>query len=107
MRYIVTKVEKPVTGMGSLFGLPSSKTINIAHDSIFDTVEEAVEVINGFEEALNDKAELAWKATSDNERETMNAKFDKGAVYESEVYMVIPVETVLTVSSLPKHRREN
>ncbi len=107
MRYIITKVSKgqPIN-FGSMFGSSNDKSsIQIADEKSYDTYEDAKNAIQIMEDKLNEKCDSDWEKLSDNERERIEQEVISGKVYETETFMVIPVEAVLSISSRPKHLR--
>ena len=104
MRYVIAKVNKELQ-FGGIFGGSNSK-VDFISEEIFSTEEEAQEKIQSFRDKLNEKCDKAWNEMSDSQQNDADEQFDKGSVYEFERYLIIPVQSVQEISSLPKHRRE-
>ena len=104
MRYIVAKVNKDQDMFGALFG-GSRNNVEFRED-FYETVEDAELAIEEFRKPLNDFADKAWNKMSDSEHLKNNKQFDEGAVYQIEKYIIVPVEKVINITSVPKHRRK-
>jgi len=105
MRYIITKISKPDIGFNSMFSGTVDNTIVIADEKSYDTYEDAKNAIQIMEDKLNEKCDSDWEKMPDNERERIETEVLSGKVYETETFMVIPVQAVLSISSRPKHLR--
>ena len=108
MRYLVGKVKKSYGGLGLFEALSStnSSVIEFLDNKFYSTIEDAEASLVTYKDKLNKKADEDWEALSDLAMEDMDKKFDEGYIYEKETFIIVPVESVIDVTSLPKHRRE-
>ena len=104
MRYMIAKVNKDQDIFGSLFG-GSRNNVEFGED-FYETVQDAEMAVEEFIKPLNDIADKAWNKMSDSEHLKNNKQFDEGAVYQRERYIIVPVEKVIDITSVPKHRRK-
>ncbi|MCK5535412.1 MAG: hypothetical protein KAI79_01220 [Bacteroidales bacterium] len=104
---MIAKVNKEIVVgdmFGSMFGGGNTSKLDFQTD-FYGTIEDAEEVINEMSLKLDKKTDKDWNEKNDLDQESANKQFDTGAVYQLENYIIIPVEKVVTITSVPKHRR--
>lgn len=104
MRYMVAKINKENVFAGMFGG--SSETL-IYEDQIFSNIEDAEKFVNETQNILNEQSDKGWNNLSDEKQKEYNEKFDKGYVYMLEKYIIIPVQSVIEITAVPSHRRED
>ena len=87
-----------------MFGGASSN-IEFNTDEVFDSAEMAKEFIDAKKPNLEAQVDKSWNELSDFNQKENNKLFDDGYVYSIERYIIVPVQEVVEISAVPKHRR--
>ncbi len=104
MRYMIAKVTpKQTIDFGSMFGAAPKVDFE---NGFYDTIELAEAEIRKNQKRLDEASDRTWSEASDVKQRSMEQSMKDGAVMQAEMYIIVPVETVVQLTTVPKHLRE-
>ena len=105
MRYMVAKVSEKEYAIFSVFSGPSSE-LNFETSEFYDSVEDATVAIKKHQAKLDEKTDKTWNEASDAQRKDWAEKLkEPNMVLHSERYVIIPIQSVVEINSVPKYMR--